>query len=138
VDSKRNTPVVDFGVERHTLVTEEITQIFHQSLAAVSQVPAARAHLFRVSAQLLSRYCIDLSQPRRIQRFPSDPVEKKARHIYCPVSRQIPTEESSGAHFPTVEVVTLGEDTFGVPERSSNLIQGNPSDPFHSRPGRSV
>jgi hypothetical protein len=31
VDSRRNTPVVDFGVERHTLVTREITQVFHQS-----------------------------------------------------------------------------------------------------------
>jgi hypothetical protein len=51
VDSRRNTPVVDFGVERHTLVTGEITQVFHQSSAAVSQVPAARAHLFRVRVQ---------------------------------------------------------------------------------------
>jgi hypothetical protein len=47
--------VVDFGVERHTLVTGEITQIFHRSLAAVTQVAAARAHLFRVRAQLLRR-----------------------------------------------------------------------------------
>ena len=47
--------MVDFGVERHTLVTEEITQIFHQSLAAITQVAAARAHLFRVRAQLLRR-----------------------------------------------------------------------------------
>jgi hypothetical protein len=56
VDSRRNTPVVDFGVERHTLVTGEITQVFHQSSTAVSQFPAARAHLFRVRAQLLRRY----------------------------------------------------------------------------------
>jgi hypothetical protein len=56
VDSRRNTPVVDFGVERHTLVTGEITQVFHQSSATVIQVPAARAHLFRVRAQLLRRY----------------------------------------------------------------------------------
>jgi hypothetical protein len=45
--------VVDFGVERHTLVTEEITQIFHQSSAAVLQGSAAGAHLFRERAQLL-------------------------------------------------------------------------------------
>jgi hypothetical protein len=37
VDSRRNTPVVDFGVERHTLVTGEITQVFHQSSATVLQ-----------------------------------------------------------------------------------------------------
>jgi hypothetical protein len=55
VDSKRNTPVVDFGVERHTLVTEKITQIFHRSLAAVTQVAVAREHLFKVRAQLLRR-----------------------------------------------------------------------------------
>jgi hypothetical protein len=48
--------VVDFGVERHTLVTGEITQIFHQSSTAVTQVAAARAHLFRVRAQLLRRF----------------------------------------------------------------------------------
>jgi hypothetical protein len=36
VDSRRNTRVADFGVERHTLVTGEITHVFHQSSAAVS------------------------------------------------------------------------------------------------------
>jgi hypothetical protein len=30
MDSRRNTPVVDFSVERHTLVTGEITQVFHK------------------------------------------------------------------------------------------------------------
>jgi hypothetical protein len=48
-------PVVDFDVKRHTLVTGEIKKIFHQSLAAVTQVTATRAHLFRVRAQLLRR-----------------------------------------------------------------------------------
>jgi hypothetical protein len=56
VDSRRNTPVVDFGVERHTLVTGEITQVFHQFSTRVIQVPTTRAHLFRVRAQLLRRY----------------------------------------------------------------------------------
>jgi hypothetical protein len=79
-----------------------------------------------------------LSHPGRIQRFLSDPVERKARRIIFPVSRQIQTEKSSRVHFPVVEVATLGEDTFGVPERSSDQIQGNPFDPFHSRPERSV
>jgi hypothetical protein len=41
-------------------------------------------------------------------------------------------EKSYGAHFPVVEVATLREDTFGVPERSSDQIHGNPFDPFHS------
>jgi hypothetical protein len=48
--------MVDFGIERHTLVTGEITEVFHQSSAAVTQVPAARVHLFRVRAQLLRRF----------------------------------------------------------------------------------
>jgi hypothetical protein len=48
-------PMVDFSVERYTLVTEEITQIFHQYLAAVTQVAAAREHLLMVSAQILRR-----------------------------------------------------------------------------------
>ena len=56
VDSKRNTPVVDFSVERHTLVIGEITQVFHQSSVAVTQVPIARAHLFRVRVKLLRRF----------------------------------------------------------------------------------
>ena len=42
--------MVDFGVERHTLVIGKITRVFHHSSAAVTQVPAARAHLFRVRA----------------------------------------------------------------------------------------
>jgi hypothetical protein len=56
VDSRRNTPVADFSIERHTIVIEEVTQIFHRSLVAVSQVAAARVHSFRVRAQLLRRF----------------------------------------------------------------------------------
>ena len=48
--------MVDFGVERHTLVIGKITQVFHHSSAAVTQVPIARAHLSRVRAQLLRRF----------------------------------------------------------------------------------
>jgi hypothetical protein len=48
--------LVDFGVERHTLVTGKIIQVFHHSSATVTQVPATRAHLFKVSAQLLRRF----------------------------------------------------------------------------------
>jgi hypothetical protein len=56
VDSKRKTPVGDFGFEGHTLVTEKITQVFHHSSVVVTQVPTARAHLFKVRAQLLRRF----------------------------------------------------------------------------------
>jgi hypothetical protein len=45
----------DFSVERHTLVTGKITQVFHHSSAAVTQGPTARAHLSRVRARLLRR-----------------------------------------------------------------------------------
>jgi len=45
VDSKRNTQVVDFGVERHTLVIRGVTHVFHQRSTTVSQFPASRAHL---------------------------------------------------------------------------------------------
>ena len=50
VDSRRNTLVANFGVERHTLVTGEITQVFHQSSTTVTQVPTTRVHLFKVRA----------------------------------------------------------------------------------------
>ena len=56
VDSRRNTTVVDFSVERHTLVIEEITQVFHQSSTAVLRGLAIGAHLFRERAQLLRRF----------------------------------------------------------------------------------
>jgi hypothetical protein len=45
VDSRRNTPVADFGVERHTLVTGEITQVFHQSSTTVSTGFSSRGAL---------------------------------------------------------------------------------------------
>jgi hypothetical protein len=56
VDSRRNTLVADFGVERHTLVTGEVTWIFHQSSAAVLQDSTVGAHLFREREQLLRRF----------------------------------------------------------------------------------
>jgi hypothetical protein len=59
-------------------------------------------------------------------------------YIFFLVSHHIPMEKSSRAHFIDIEVATLGEDTFGFPERSSDQIQGNSSDPFHSGLGRSV
>jgi hypothetical protein len=67
----------------------------------------------------------------RIQGFPSNLVERKAGRIYCLVSRRIPTEKSSRAHHSASEGATIWEDTFGVLERSSDQIQGNPFDPFY-------
>jgi hypothetical protein len=40
--------LVDFSVERHTLVTGKITQVFHHSSAAATQGPTTRAHSSRV------------------------------------------------------------------------------------------
>jgi hypothetical protein len=48
--------LVDFGVERHILVTEKITQDFHHSSVVVTQSSASRAHSSRVRAQLLRRF----------------------------------------------------------------------------------
>jgi hypothetical protein len=48
--------VVAFSVERHTLVTGKITQIFHRSSAVVTQVAVERAHLFKVRVQLPRRF----------------------------------------------------------------------------------
>jgi hypothetical protein len=48
--------LADFDVERHTLVTRKITQVFHHSSAVVTQGPVARAHLSRLRAQLLRRF----------------------------------------------------------------------------------
>jgi hypothetical protein len=96
--------LADFGVERHTLVIGEIIQVFHHSSAAVTQCSAARAHSSRVRAQLLRGFLVDLSHPGRIPRFPSDPFERKARRIFFLVPHQIPMEESTGAHFPDLDV----------------------------------
>jgi hypothetical protein len=82
VDSRRKTPMVDFGVERHTLVTEKIIQVFHHSSATITQCSVARAHSSRVRAQLLRGFLVDLSHPVRISRFPSDPFERRERFIF--------------------------------------------------------
>jgi hypothetical protein len=96
--------LADFGVERHTLVTGEIIQVFHHSSATVTQCSTARAHSSRVRVQLLRGFLVDLSHPGRILRFPSDPFERKARRIFCLVPHQISTEESTGVHFPDLDV----------------------------------
>jgi hypothetical protein len=104
MDSRRKTPVVDFGVERHTLVTEKIIQVFHHSSTIVTQCSAARAHSSRVKVQLLRGFLVDLSHPGRILRFPSDPFERRARRIFCLVPHQILTKKSTGMHFPDLDV----------------------------------
>ena len=123
--------MVDFGVERHPSHQEDHTGLpsfFSSDYTGSSNKGAA-------SEEVQS---IDLSHPRRVQRFPSDPVERKERCIFFLIPHQIPTKGSFQAHFPDIGSATLGEDTFGVLEQSSVQIRGNPSDPFHSKPRRSV
>ena len=88
MDSRRKTPVDDFSVERHTLVIGEVTRVFHQSSTPVLQDSVAGAHLFKEKAQLLRRFSGSTCPIQGVvQRFPSDPVERKARHIFFLVSR---------------------------------------------------
>jgi hypothetical protein len=129
--------LADFGVERHTLVTEKITQVFHHSSTAVTQCSAARVHSSRGRAQLLGGLEIDLSHPGRILRFPSDPFERKARQHLLPGSLLDSNGGIIWGAFSRLGSVTLLADTFRVPERASGHIQGNPSNPFPSRPRRS-
>jgi hypothetical protein len=96
--------VVDFSVERHTLLIGKIIQVVHHSLALVTQCSTVRAHSSRVRAQLLRGFLVDLSHPGRIPRFPSDPFERRERHIFFLIPHQIPMEESIGMHFPNLEV----------------------------------
>jgi hypothetical protein len=79
-------PEVDFGVERHTLVTRNIIHIFHQSLAEVTQVAAAaRAQLLRVRAQLLRRLTDSNcpSQGESRDSFPTQLRGKQGTSIDC-------------------------------------------------------
>jgi hypothetical protein len=96
--------LVDFGVERHTLVTRKIIQVFHHSSSAVIQCSTTRAHSSKVREQLMRGFLVDLSHPGRIPRFPSDPFERRERHIFFLVPYQILMEESTGAHFPDLDV----------------------------------
>jgi hypothetical protein len=78
VDSRRNTPVVDFGVERHTLVTREITHVLHQSSAAVLQNSAAEVHLFRERALFMRRFS-GLTCPIQGEFIDSPPTQLRGR-----------------------------------------------------------
>jgi hypothetical protein len=119
----------DFSVERHTLVTEKIIQVFHHSSVAVIQCSAARAHSSRVRVQLLRGFLVDLSHPGRILRFPSDPFERRARHIFCLVPHQIPMEESTGMHFPDLDVRHFWRARLGF--QSENRIRFRETLPTH-------
>jgi hypothetical protein len=48
--------MADFGVERHTLVTREITHVFHQTSTVVLQDLVATTHLFREREKILRRF----------------------------------------------------------------------------------
>jgi hypothetical protein len=48
--------LVDFGVERHTLVTGKITQVFNHPSTTVTQCSASRADSSRVRVQILRRF----------------------------------------------------------------------------------
>jgi hypothetical protein len=96
--------LVDFGIERHTLVTRKIIKVFHHSSTTITQCSATRAHSSRVRVQLLRGFLVDLSHPGRILRFPSDPFERKERRIFFLVPNHISTEESIGTHFPVLDV----------------------------------
>jgi hypothetical protein len=96
--------LADFDVERHTLVSEKIIQVFHRSSAAVTQCSAARAHSSRVRVQLLRGFLVDLSHPRRILRFHSNPFERRERCIFFMVPHRIPMEESTRTHFLDLDV----------------------------------
>jgi hypothetical protein len=91
--------LVDLGVEKHTLVTRKIIQVFHHSSVAVTQCSATRAHSSRVRAHLLRGFLVDLPHLRGISRFPSDPFERRERRIFFLVPHQIPMVESLGCIF---------------------------------------
>jgi hypothetical protein len=105
--------LVDFSVERHTLVTRKIIKVFHHSLAAVIQCSTARVHSSRVRAQLLRGVLVDLSHLGRIPIFPFDQFERRERDIFFLVPHEIPTEESTRAHFPNLDVQHFWRAHFG-------------------------
>ena len=96
--------MVDFGVERHTLVTGNIIKVFHHYSVAVTQCSSTRAHSSRVRAHLLRGFLVDLSHLGRTSRFSSNPFERRERHIFFLVPHHILMEESIGMHFLDLDV----------------------------------
>jgi hypothetical protein len=97
--------LADFGVERHTLLTRKIIQVFHHSSSAVTQGPTARENLSKVRAQLLRRFR-ELICPIQGEFKDSPFTQLRGRQggSFYLVPHHIPTEESFGAHFPDLEV----------------------------------
>jgi hypothetical protein len=130
--------LADFGVKRHTLVIGKITQVFHYSLAAVTQVPATRAHLFRVRVQLLMRFSGSTCPIQgEFRDSPTTQLRRRQGASFAWFLVRFRRRNHLGRIFQTVGVRHFGRTHFGFLERSSDQIQGNPSDPFHSRPRRS-
>jgi hypothetical protein len=73
----------DFSVERHTLFAKKITQVFHHSSPVVMQGLNSKGALIQGEGAAPEEVQgIDLSHLGRVQRFPSDPVDRKARCIF--------------------------------------------------------
>jgi hypothetical protein len=119
--------LVDFGVERHTLVTGKITQVFHHSSAAVTQGPAARAHLSRVRAQLLRRFS-GSTCPIQGEFRDSPPTQLRGRQgaSFAWFLVRFRRRNHLGRIFQTWEC-----DTFGGHIRGSRaIIRSDPGKPF--------
>jgi hypothetical protein len=117
MDSRRNTPVADFGVERHTLVTGEITQVFHQSSTTVLQDSTPRAHLFRERAQLLRRFS-GSNCPIQGEFRDSPPTQLRGRKgaYFAWFLIRFQQRNHLGLIFQTLGVGHLGRTHSGVPK----------------------
>jgi hypothetical protein len=135
MDSKKNTPVVDFGVERHTLVIEEITQVFHQSSTTVTQVPTARAHLFKVRAQLLRRSS-ESTCPIQGESRDSLSTRMRGRHetSFARFLVRFRRRNHLGRIFQSLRVRQLGRTHLGLP--SDHQISSRETLPTHFTVGR--
>jgi hypothetical protein len=135
VDSRRNTPVVDFGVERHTLVTGEITQVFHQSSTTVLQDSAAGAHLFRERAQLLRRFS-GSTCPIQGEFRDSPPTQLRGRPYtsFAWFLVRFRWRNHQGRIFQTLGVRHLGRTHSGFP--SDHQIRSRETLPTHFTVGQ--
>jgi hypothetical protein len=130
VDSRRNTPVVDFGVERHTLVTREIMQVFHQSSAAVLQDSTARAHLFKERAQLLRRFSgSTCSIQGEFRDFPSTQLRRRLGASFAWFLVRFRRRNHLGRIFQTLRVRHLGMTHSGL--SSDHQIRSRETLPTH-------
>jgi hypothetical protein len=121
--------LVDFGVERHPSHREDHTGLpsfFNNSYTGSS----SKGALIQGEGVAFEEVqWVDLSHPGGVQRFPFDPVERKARRIFRPVPHQIPTKESFGAHFPNLGVRHFWRTHSGFP--SNHQIRSRETLPTH-------